>query len=327
MKPFLRTVLVAFLLVVLAPPPATHAAPEVSMIKIDSHNPRFVGDVLDGLGNDERAIIDAIFSLPEGTARVPAMVIVHGSSGIGARGQEYQELLNAMGIATLRPDSFGPRGFRTTVGNQSQVTTFSMVADAFAALQFLVGHPRIDPDRIGIIGFSKGGSTAHFTAFEPLRAAATDSPARFALHIAFYRGCLYDVAMPLTGAPVRELLGALDDYTGAVACVEYANRRKAEGADYEAIVYPDAHHGFNGTMTPFICDRCISYAACDLRLDADGRVFDKSSGEQLTAGNQKRLLNACVKRNPTVGGNPVAARKSREYVQSFLREQFRLPPQ
>lgn len=302
------------------------AMAQVSTVKLESHSPRFAADILDGLGNDKKIVIDAILGLPEGTERVPAMVIVHGSAGIGARGHEYQELLNAMGIATLRPDSFGPRGVRTTVGNQARVTTYSMVADAFAALRFLAAHPRIDPERIGIMGFSKGGSTTHFTAFEPLRAAAVAGPARYALHIAFYRGCLYDVAMPLTGAPVRELLGALDDYTGAAACVDYANRRRAEGADYETVVYADAHHGFNGNLTPFVCNRCISYAACDLRLEADGRVFDKRSGELLTAGNQKRLLNACVKRGPTVGGHPVAARQSRDFVLNFLREQFGLLP-
>ena len=303
---------------------AVQAESTVSDVEIASHSPRFAADILDGLDNDPAVTINAIFSLPDGDGRLPAMVIVHGSAGIGARGQEYQELLNAMGIATLRPDSFGPRGVRSTVGDQSKVTTYAMVADAFAALAFLAAHPRIDPARIGIMGFSKGGSTSQFTAFEPLRAAAVAGSTRFALHIPFYRGCLYDVAMPLTGAPVRELLGAADDYTGAAACVDYARRMKAAGADYEATVYAGAHHGFNGSRAPFHCARCISFAGCDLRLDADGRVTDKLTDTELTAANQRQLLRACTHRGTTVGGNPAAAAQARQFVQEFVRERFGL---
>ena len=311
-------------LVLLAWPLAAVAEPTASTIELQSHSPRFASDILDGLDNDPPVAITAILSLPQGDGPFPAMVIVHGSGGIGARGEEYQRLLNPLGIATLRTDSFNPRGVRSTVGDQSKVTTYAMVADAFAALAYLSAHPRIDPARIGIMGFSKGGSTAHFAAFEPLRAAAVGGPARFALHIPFYRGCLYDVNMPLTGAPIRELLGADDDYTGAAACADYAARRRSQGDDYEAIIYPGAHHGFNATMSPFHCQRCISFKNCDIRLDPDGSVTDKLSGELLTADNQRRLLRACTHRGTTVGGNPDAARQSREFVLSFLRERFGL---
>src|SRR5207245_3338107 len=72
-----------------------------------------------------------------------------------------------------RGDSFSARGLSQSaiVGSRAGPPMASGVADAFAALQFLAGHPRIVADRIGIVGFSFGGEMAHLTAFESLRAA------------------------------------------------------------------------------------------------------------------------------------------------------------
>ena len=44
--------------------------------------------------------------------------------------------------------------------DQSTVTSNDMLADEFAALKALAGHARIDGKRVGVIGFSKGGSAA-----------------------------------------------------------------------------------------------------------------------------------------------------------------------
>ena len=65
----------------------------------------------------------------------------------------------------------------------------SGVADAYAALDMLARHPRIDADRIAIVGFSFGGEVAHLTAFER-RAHRVLAPGqrRFAAHVAYYPG-------------------------------------------------------------------------------------------------------------------------------------------
>lgn len=162
-------ILAAVAWLALSAPPAV-ADPTVETLSIVSANPRWPSDLLDGLDDDPPQTITARLSLPDGAvsgsvpaslpAPLPAMVIVHGSGGIGPRGADYERMLNAIGVATLRPDSFGPRGVRSTVADQRAVSTFSMVADAYAALRMLAADPRIDPRRIGIMGFSKGGSVA-----------------------------------------------------------------------------------------------------------------------------------------------------------------------
>ena len=53
-------------------------------------------------------------SLPPGTARVPAMVVVHGSGGVSAgREHAWARRLNDMGVAAFVTDSFRPRGVAT----------------------------------------------------------------------------------------------------------------------------------------------------------------------------------------------------------------------
>ena len=305
--------------------PSAEAA-RVSTLRIASSNPRFPADLLDGPANDASVVVSGILRLPAAApAKLPVMVIVHGSGGIGSRGAEYARVLNAIGIATLRIDSFGPRGVRTTVGNQAAVSTYSMVADALNALALLASDSRIDPDRIGIMGFSKGGSTAFLAAFEPFRNAVIGPGAKFAVHLPFYRGCLYDVDMPLSGAPVRELIGGSDDYTGVANCVAYAAKKRAEAYDYRVIVYPGAHHAFNMRRAPFHCSRCISFADCHWSITGDGRILDRKTGLEYTPGNRRRILGACTHRGTTVGRHDEAARAARRFVIDYLRKVFRLP--
>src|SRR3954447_1268728 len=69
--------------------------------------------------------------------------------------------LRKAGFATLTYDSFAARG---TTGAALQGSSGYLppgVADAYAALRLLSGEPRIDPDRIAIIGFSYGAEVAH----------------------------------------------------------------------------------------------------------------------------------------------------------------------
>jgi dienelactone hydrolase len=64
----------------------------------------------------------------------------------------------AMRVAAVVIDSFGPRGVRSTVQGQTAVTSQDFNRDALAAPKALGTYPRLDRSRIGIVGFSKGGT-------------------------------------------------------------------------------------------------------------------------------------------------------------------------
>ena len=131
-----------------------------------------------------------------------------------------------------------------------------MLADAFAALQALAAHPRIDGRRIGITGFSKGGTVALLAAHEARAARALPAGLRFALHVPFYPWCGTQHYKPkMTGAPIYMLLGAADTYAGVAPCQRYAETLKAQGAPIEVVVYPGATHGFDGGRSYQCCPR------------------------------------------------------------------------
>src|SRR5258707_10720991 len=90
--------------------------------------------------------------------RYPAIIVVHGLGGYRDANEGYVAAeLRKVGFATLTYDSFAARGTTGAALQGSSGYLMPGVADAYAALRFLSGEPRIDADRIAIIGFSYGG--------------------------------------------------------------------------------------------------------------------------------------------------------------------------
>ena len=269
--------------------------------------------------------------LPPGGAKVPAMIVHHGSGGItDARERRYARELVKMGVAALVLDSFTGRGVTSTVRDQSAVSTNDMLGDAFAALKILAGHARIDGARVGM-GFSKGGSVALLAAHEVRAAPALPAGLRFALHVPFYPSCSTQHYKPrTTGAPIYMLLGGADTYVGVAPCQEYTAALKAEGARIETIVFQGAMHGFDGGSA-YQNPRGENYSRCIFAQQPDGSwrervsgaITNDAGGKRIEAG-YKRALAKC--RTLGVSGGPNAAAKAKAltdlkaYVQRHLLE-------
>jgi dienelactone hydrolase len=191
--------------------------------------------------------VKAYLGFPEQAGdRYPAVIVVHSMAGYRDANEGYAAAeLRKAGFATLTYDSFAARG---TTGAALQGSPGYLpvgVADAYAALRLLSGEPRIDADRIAIIGFSYGGEVAHLAAFETLRSALDPGLGRFAAHVAFYPGGNFGaIAAPgaYTGSPVLMLLGEKDDnlpVTKIESYLAYARRGHAG---------PDRNHDLPGRL-------------------------------------------------------------------------------
>jgi cephalosporin-C deacetylase-like acetyl esterase len=102
-------------------------------------------------------IIGGELRLPRSaTEKFPMVILIHGSGGISAATDRWAQDLNSVGVAAFIMDSFTGRGIINTGADQSQLDSIAMMHDAFAALGKLATHPRIDPARIAVMGFSKG---------------------------------------------------------------------------------------------------------------------------------------------------------------------------
>jgi len=266
--------------------------------------------------------------LPPGSSgRTPAMVVAHGSGGVSdAREFKWARRLVAAGIAAFVVDSFTPRHIDSTAADQSKLSTAANVADAFSALKLLATHPRIDPARIGVIGFSKGGQVALYTALEPYRTAIMkDSPARFAAHVALYPYCNdWHVTEHLTGSPLLLLLGGRDNYTPAQDCEDYAGWLRSKGVEATVIVYPQAVHGFDGTLSVRHVADVVSGRNCRDTIDIDRfTVTLRPSGDDITA-TARDYFRKCFSRGAMIGGDAEARQRAPADVNEFLKRAFKL---
>lgn len=194
----------------------------------------------------------------------PAILALHGCGGLyagksatrlGERYQEAAQSLNAMGYDVLLLDSFGSRGVRQICQTRYSDRTINVtqrVGDAEAALAWLVRQPGVDVARIGVLGWSNGGSTTlNLLAQRSLKkdtAAAEPMPAIAAAAV-FYPGCkpLSKRHADLGTVPLLIQIGALDDWTPSAPCETLVQQLRARpGTDVDLHVYPGSYHGFDG---------------------------------------------------------------------------------
>lgn len=96
---------------------------------------------------------------PTDSGPVPSVVLLHGS-GPQTGGEPWSDLLIARGFAVL---SFDKRGSGQSTGNW-RAGFETLAEDAQAAVTWLRSQPGIDPERIGLIGPSQGGTVALLAA-------------------------------------------------------------------------------------------------------------------------------------------------------------------
>jgi dienelactone hydrolase len=182
--------------------------------------------------------------------RYPAVIVVHTLGGYRDANEGYVAAeLRKAGFATLTYDSFAARGTTGAAMSASPGYLPTGVADAYAALRRLASEPRIDADRIAIVGFSFGAEVAHLTAFEQIRSTLNPGPGRFAAHVPFYPTLSFGVFAErgaYTGSPVLMLLGGKDDNLPVAKVESYLAYARAAGnpAPIETVIYPGAYHAW-----------------------------------------------------------------------------------
>jgi dienelactone hydrolase len=91
------------------------------------------------------------FGRPAGsTAKVPAVLILHGSGGVDGRGAFHATALQEAGIATLEITMFA-------LGGRPRAGHGATMPHAVAALGWLAARSDINAERLGVMGFSWGG--------------------------------------------------------------------------------------------------------------------------------------------------------------------------
>jgi dienelactone hydrolase len=266
--------------------------------------------------------IGAELRLPPGTSRIPAVVLIHGSGGVGANVDMWAQELNAMGIAVLILDTFTGRGITQTITDQSQLASFSMVLDAYKGLELLSTHPRIDPQRIAVMGFSKGGFAAMYASMRRFQRMWGPANLEFAAYIPFYARCdtPYLEDENVSDHPIRFFHGGADDYVPVAPTRVYVERLKRAGKDVQLVVYDGARHSFDNPLNPAV----LSFPEAVLSSDCRRAEKDPGSVINLDTGKPFTWTDACVSRGATVGYDLRAREESVRAVKAFLGAEFKL---
>lgn len=266
-------------------------------------------------------------ALPEQPrGKVPAVLLVHGSGGINYDHQwGYAKFFSERGIATIIVDAFTPRNIKSTVTDQAQLPARAMTRDALQVLQSLIGHPKIDVDRVAIMGFSKGAQAALLSSLMIFNLPGEKT---FALTIAMYPPCNVARFRPkTTGKPIRILVGARDAYNEPAPCYELEKELKAEGADVALTTIPNAKHGWDVPRNPpdWQNAKGENYSNCRFIETAPGRWIERTSQieiedkERPIPENRKKALSKCIRYGVSGGYNPEAATQSIRAIESELR--------
>lgn len=298
-----------------------------STFAYESYERLYFDNIMQGRfdGAAKTAVTARLFLPPaSGPDPIPAVVLMHGSGGLGARERRYAAALNEIGFAAAALDSFGPRGVRTTGKRQEQVTSATMLGDVFALLDLLGTHPRINGSRVAIVGFSKGGSVAMLSADERVSRSLAQGDRRFAAHVAFYPGCVIKLTrVEPTGAPLLVLLGANDSYTPPAQCERFMARMRTADLPVESITYPHAHHGWDSDYPVRNSNFDYSYGKCEAEIDDDGRTIDGTTGAVVDSRDMAAVrawIQACGVPGVTLGRNQAAKDQSLADMTAFLQD-------
>jgi dienelactone hydrolase len=279
---------------------------------------------LTGSGDGTPVTVSGEFRIAQGSGRLPVVVLMHGSSGVGAAMEPWVHSFNAMGISTFVIDGFTGRGLTVVGPNQALLGRLNLIVDVYRSLEILAKHPRVDPDRIVLMGFSRGGQATLFAGLDRFNRLWNRSGIRFAGYIPFYPDCStsYVGDTEIADRPIRIFHGTPDDYNPVASCKAYVARLMEAKRDVVLTEYPDSEHAFDigllGISSKVVSANAQTVRQCHISEGEDGVLMNADTKEPFT------YQDPCVELNPHVGGNPATAEQARKAVSEFLAALFKL---
>ena len=258
----------------------------------------------------------------------PLVIAIHGSAGL--RGNHHDHIVNLLeaGIAVFRIHSFEARGLISIVENQMAVTLATMITDAFRALSLISQHPDIDSNKIGIAGWSLGGSTAFYSAWQPIINSLTIDNEKFSAHLPLYPGThIKPVINEWSDAPMHILCGKDDDYTPTSLVENILEYIKPKKSNIDLTVYPDAHHSFDSIEPLEFIPFAIKLKEQFATIDKEGHLNFTTDKNEIINIDSKEGRMRLLQETPNIlgahtGGNWVARRQSHKDVVSFFKKHF-----
>ncbi|HVI63644.1 MAG TPA: dienelactone hydrolase family protein [Bradyrhizobium sp.] len=252
---------------------------------------------------------------------MPAVILVHGSGGIGGNVDRWSQELNSFGLATFVTDSFTARGIQSTVANQALLGRLNMILDSYRALGVLAAHPRIDPKKIVLMGFSRGGQATLYASLKRFEQMYGPEGATFAAYAPFYAPCFttYIGDEDVSDKPIRLFHGTADNYVPVAPCRAYVERLRKAGKDVMLTEYPDANHAFDNPLLKVgPAPQAQTTRRCTMTEEPAGTIINAVTKQPFT------MEDPCVERGPNLGYNAAATAAATQAVKEFLQVTLKL---
>jgi carboxymethylenebutenolidase len=180
--------------------------------------------------------------LPEAKGqRFPAVIGLHGSGGGHASMADPASLLAEQGFAVYVLHYFDRTGTTEIDGLQTIFLHFPVwMKTLWDAVSFVAHQPQVDPERIGLLGFSLG-------AYLALSASAID--ARVRAVVDFFGGMPKEMKLFTRRlCPVLILHGDQDKTVPVTEAYHLQQILEKKQIAYEMKIYPGVGHGFSGEV-------------------------------------------------------------------------------
>jgi dienelactone hydrolase len=241
---------------------------------------------------------------------------------MGGNIEMWARELNAMGVSTLALDGFTGRGLTSVNTNQGVLGRLNFILDVYRTLDVLAKHPRVDPQRIVLMGCSRGGQATLYASLKRFHKMWNKSGIEFAAYIPFYPDCAttFISDTDVADRPIRIFGGTLDDYNPIVLCKPYAERLKAAGHDVQVAEYATAPHAFDNPLGP-VPAAVVANAQTIRRC-----IVEEPAGVLISASTRQPFTykDPCVKLNPCVGYDAVSTETAKRSVKEFLKVVIKL---
>ena len=318
------------------------------LVKINSYQAANYKAIKEGWYKETPINVEALLTFPKGEGPFPVLLLVHSSGGAKEFTEDYLEFMRDqqkplldMGIATMYLDNFSARGAKHTYRDQSKASIWSTYIDAFMALEYLSKNPKVNKDKIGISGMSRGGNISMMAGEKRIRDALVSKDLYFAASQPRSPECgmtgMFRNPQPIKETKIWYVHGKADDFTSYKQCVELAKKMNANGGNVKIDIRSGWHHMFTGGFEPKFFKFFQTFSKCPpWYTEDDGSAnkewldmllkhgafkseeeFDKISRENPKKAFKKMIkglkLQKCIGKGAHIGGN-----KGKVFMSEYL---------
>ena len=290
----------------------------VERLQVQSRSPFEIHHILTGLDKTPEIMVESELFMPEGEGPFGCIIALHGSLGWASHHQDHINGWLDAGLAVCKVNSFTSRSINSTVDDQLSVTHSMMLVDAFRTRDVLEQNPKIG--KIGIAGWSLGGTVALYSAWSPI-IEILGTP--FDAHLSFYPAAhLRPDVKNWTESPKLILHGDADDWTP----LHFVEGLIPQLPNATLHVYPGAHHSFDSEKEFALLPKAVHLKKRTVRIDKNGFKSGKLFlGIRLPLNErwQRRwVIRILRNRGAHVEGNPSARAdslvRSRDFFMEYL---------